>query len=295
MSEAQPEVIKPSLTISPFIHEIITVEIKPDTVMISSKHHRFVCVCVCVKRWYMNVSAAKMLPMTAFVWHARGLFLLASERPGLQRQHLHTSAEGSRGDAVYNRSACVGVCGREKTQAERGTRRNREHVCTHACAGRCKNSSRATINPDTKEHSCTANMRGLDSALAQLHLVSAQAFFQNIGHWLAVRKKTGILLFPHRTTHPRYLSELCAPDRCTTQSVAQLDSFLFEDDWRTVPPNQPLFLSFFLRKRKNMLVELAIFRCSRDEITCTHSGPGANTHTHKNTHTHTHTHTHIYA
>lgn len=30
----------------------------------------------------MNVSAAKMLPMTAFAWHARGLFLLASERRG---------------------------------------------------------------------------------------------------------------------------------------------------------------------------------------------------------------------
>lgn len=82
-------------------------------------------------------------------------------------------------------------------------------------------------------------------------LVSAQAFLQNIGHWLAVRKETGIVLLPHRTTHPRYPSEVCAADRYSVQSVSPLDGYLFEDDWEMVPHNQPSF-------EKNMPVELSI-------------------------------------
>lgn len=67
---------------------------------------------------------------------------------------------------------------------------------------------------------------GLGFSFGTTSLVSAQAFLQNIGHWLTVRKETEILLFLRRTTHPSYLSELCALDRCTTQSLSWTASYL---------------------------------------------------------------------
>lgn len=66
----------------------------------------------------------------------------------------------------------TGLCEREFVGARNRNRegeRYTEKGCTYACLRSCRNSSRATINPDTKEHSCTANMLSLASALAQLH------------------------------------------------------------------------------------------------------------------------------
>lgn len=84
------------------------------------------------------------------------------------------------------------------------------------CVGRCRNSSRATINPDTKE----TQQHGKHTELGFMHwrnfteafFPPARAFLQNIGHWLAVRKESGILLFPHRATHSAVPA---ASARCT--------------------------------------------------------------------------------
>lgn len=78
-----------------------------------------------------------MLQMTGFLWHARGLVLLASETES-QWQHLQTNAQRNHDVVAHNRSACVGVCGRKRgkrTKTERGMRRNTEHACMHVWGG----------------------------------------------------------------------------------------------------------------------------------------------------------------
>lgn len=92
---------------------------------------------------------------------------------------------------AHNRSASEGVkvadseANKERKKARRGSEIYRP--CVYACVGRCRNSSRATINPDTKE----TQQRGKHTELGFMHwhnftrgfFSSACALLQNIGHW----------------------------------------------------------------------------------------------------------------
>lgn len=76
----------------------------------------------------------------------------------------------------------TGLCAWEFVGDGKGERcTEKDKGWKHARVRRCRNSSRAAINPDTKGQSCAAaNMRSLASALAQLHWLSARAFFPKI-------------------------------------------------------------------------------------------------------------------
>lgn len=88
---------------------------------------------------------------------------------------------GQHGYADQVRPLCV------ELEANRQVGRNRGRACLHV--RRCKISSWAIINPDTKEQSYMGKhaTRSLDSALAPF-----RRFFRNIGHWLDVRKESAI-------------------------------------------------------------------------------------------------------
>lgn len=165
----------------------------------------------------------------------------SKERTG---KHLHTRIGSIRW--LYT----TGLCGgwsfveekgreRENIKTERCMRRKRECMHYEIAWGSVEFSPEPQLTQTQKKLHC--KHANLGFSFGTISLVSARAFFQNIGHWFAVKKESRILLFPPRTTHPRYLSELCALERCTTQSVPHLDSFSFEDDWKMVPPNQPAF------------------------------------------------------
>lgn len=137
---------------------------------------------------------------------------------------------------VYNRSVWgMEFCGRERERERKHKNREMHEIAW----GGVEFSPEPQLTQTQKKLHC--KHANLGFSFGTISLVSARAFFQNIGHWFAVKKESRILLFPPRTTHPRYLSELCALERCTTQSVPHLDSFSFEDDWKMVPPNQPAF------------------------------------------------------
>lgn len=118
------------------------------------------CVCVAVTHQCLrNKAAPNDLLLSLRAW---GHVLLVRECK--QQWHrlvaalMHTDATGS-----------LRTTGSREWEFARDTsvRRNRERL--HAWARRCRNSSRATINPDTKAHSCMANVRSSATALAQLH------------------------------------------------------------------------------------------------------------------------------
>lgn len=128
---------------------------------------------------------------------------------------------------------------REKTYKNREMHEKRECMHYEIAWGGVEFSPEPQLTQTQKKLHC--KHANLGFSFGTTSLVSARAFFQNIGHWFAVKKESRILLFPPRTPHPRYLSELYARERCTTQSVPHLDSFSFGDDWKMVPPNQPTF------------------------------------------------------
>lgn len=146
------------------------------------------------------------------------------------------------------------VCGRileakttrkEKKMAARFYKEKETTQGAHEYIARCRNSSRVIINPDTKERRRAPNKQSFGTT----SLLSAQELFQNIGHWHTVKKEAVVPFVWHKTTQPTSIQVGAAPDRCSTQSVSHLDSFLFEDDWKMVPLNQPLTLRkhFFFR------------------------------------------------
>lgn len=133
-------------------------------------------------------------------------------------------------------SLAVNVADSEASREKKARRRSEIYrPCIYACVGRCRNSSGATINPDTKEtqqhgkHTELGFMRWHN--FTRFFFFFACTFLQNIGHWLAVRKESGILLFPHRASHPAVPA---ASARCTRLAhratcLSRLDRFSF---WR---------------------------------------------------------------
>lgn len=114
---------------------------------------------------------------------------------------------------------------KERKKAHRGSEIYRP--CIYACVGRRRNSSGATINPDTKETQQHGKHTERWHNFTRFFFFFACTFLQNIGHWLAVRKESGILLFPHRATHPAVPA---ASARCTRLAhratcLSRLDRF----------------------------------------------------------------------
>lgn len=89
------------------------------------------------------------------------------------------------------------------------------HTCMHVWWG-AGIPLELQLTQTQKKHSSMAKTQNWDSCAGTTSLgfffLSACAFLQNIGHWLAVRKESGILLFPHRATHPAVPA---ASARCT--------------------------------------------------------------------------------
>lgn len=97
----------------------------------------------------------------------------------------------------------VGKNWQEQTETEKAARwgKNIDHACMHVRGG-AGILHEPQLTQTQKKHGSIANTQSWDSCAGTASLVSARAFLQNIGHWLAVRKESGILLFPRRTTHP---------------------------------------------------------------------------------------------
>lgn len=92
--------------------------------------------------------------------------------------------------AGYNRY--VGVSGR-KQQTKREIRRKKT-VCVEVREGRCRNSSRATINPDTKRNTALRQKRRAWMQLWHNFTgLECKRSSKNVGHWLTFRKWDSII------------------------------------------------------------------------------------------------------
>lgn len=112
----------------------------------------------------------------------------------------------------------------------------------YACAGRRRNSSRATINPDTKE----TRQHGKHTELGFMRWHGFTGFGARIPpeYRPLARSQEGIwdsIISAQNNTSRGTCQRSPHRNRRTVSLVSQLDSFSFGDDWKTSPPNQISF------------------------------------------------------
>lgn len=118
-----------------------------------------------------------------------------------------------------------------------GERKEEEKsVCMHVMGGGGI-PPEPQLTPTHRNIAAQEKQAELGFSFGTASLVRAQALLWNIGHWLAVREETGILLFPRRNN----TSEIPVRAACERSDapVSQLDGLLYDDDWKMAPTDQP--------------------------------------------------------
>lgn len=121
-----------------------------------------------------------------------------------------------------------------ETQTERDVKRNRERLNV------CMREKGAGIPPEPQLNQAQKNIAARQTCGAWLQLWhNSSGFSTSIlpKYRPLARCQKGScnsIISAQKNTSKIYLSVLCAADQFTMQSVSQLDSFLFEDDWKMI-------------------------------------------------------------